>query len=220
MKNFLLWLRLLGHWIRRVPVTGHYWAVLALVIASVFLVGCACGWSEQAFRLAGMGLQLLGILCVGWGISKTRKDFKQLTWSSLCSSWLKAFPKFPPRTISGSGFVTLPSLRVKGYGVGGTLHGPSTDETVEGRLQHLESSFKKWEAALGETRVAVFRAEEKAEQALSEQARQLAGKIGDVSKEIEIAATSGIHIAVVGAILLFVGTIFGTVAQELSEWLA
>lgn len=59
-------------------------------------------------------------------------------------------------------------------------------------------------------------AEKKAQQALDAQARRLVGQIDDVSKKVETTATGGAHVSGVGVVLLFVGTIFGGAATELS----
>lgn len=213
MANFLRWLRALVHWGLRAPVTPHYWWAITVVAAVIVMAG-VFGWSEKAFRLSGMLLQLGGVLTVVWGILKTRADFGQPTVRSQFQRWLTEFPSFHPRTITASMNGVLPGLVSEAYGY--STHGPSTDQTVEGRLGHLEKIIKELEVEQGKTHIAVLQAEKKAQQALDAQARQFAGVIANISKKIETTATGGVHISAVGVALLFVGTIFGAAAPELS----
>lgn len=217
MKRFVRWLRHVGLWALRVPVAPHYWWAIAVVAASLAVTG-AYGWSEKAFRLSGMFLQLGGVLTVVWGILKTRADFGQPTVRSQFQRWIKEFPSFHPRVITASMNGAFPGLVGEAYGY--STHGPSTDQTVEGRLRHLEKLIKALEVAQGETHIAVLQAEKKAQRALDAQARQLVGQIDGVSKKIETTATGGVHVSAVGVILLFVGTVFGGVAPELGNWFA
>ena len=216
MKRFVRWLRYVGLWALRVPVAPHYWWAIAVVVACLGVTG-AYGWSEKAFRLSGMFLQLGGVLTVVWGILKTRADFGQPTVRSQFQRWIKEFPSFHPRVITASMNGVFPGLVGEGYGY--STHGPSADQTVEGRLRHLEKIIKELEVAQGETHIAVLQAEKKAQQALDAQTRQMAGQIADVSRKIEATATGGFHVSGVGVVLLFFGTILGGVAPDLSQWM-
>ncbi|AEB85043.1 hypothetical protein [Alicycliphilus denitrificans] len=213
MKRFVRWLRYVGLWVRRMPVAPYYWWAVAVVVVSV-VTTWLCGWSERAFRLTGMLLQLGGVLTVVWGILKTRADFGQPTVRSQFQRWIKEFPSYHPRVIEASMNGMFPSMVGEAYGY--STHGPSADQTVEGRLKHLEKIIKELEEAQGKTHIAVLQAEKKAQKALDVQARQFAGLLADVSKKIETTATGGVHISAVGVVLLFVGTIFGGAAPELS----
>lgn len=216
MKNFVRWLREIGRWVRRAPINSYYWWAVAGIGMSIAGVG-AFGWTEKSFRLAGMCLQLGGVLTVVWGILKTRADFGQPTVRSQFKAWMKVFPPLNPPAITASINGVLPGLSGRGYLH--TTHGPSADQTIEGRVTHLEGIVKKLEDAQGRTHVAVVEAQAKAQEALDAQARQLLGQIDAVSKKIESTATGGVHVSAVGVVLLFVGTIFGGAAPELEKWL-
>lgn len=216
MVKFVRWLRALAHWMRSAPVKTHYWWALAVVVFFVAMAG-VLGWSEKAFRLLGMGLQLGGVLTVVWGILKTRADFGQPTVGSQFGLWFKAFPQWNPPPIVLS--VNPIELGVFGGGHLICTSGPAANQTVEGRLGHLESIVKKLEEAHGKMHIAVLEAEKKAQQSLDAQARQLVGQIDDVSKKIEATATGGVHVSAVGVFLLFFGTVFGSAAPELSHLL-
>lgn len=216
MQNFIRWIKAIYGWMRRAPITHHYWRSIAVVVATVVWVG-ACGWSEKSFRLAGTFLQLLGVLTVAWGILKTRADFGQPTIRSQFKAWVKVFPRLHPPAMTASINAKFPGLTFEAYGY--STHGPAADQTVEGRLEHLESIVKELEILQGTTHTAVLRAEKKAQEALNVQARQLSGEIDAVAKKIESTAMGGIHVSAVGVVLLFAGTIFGGAAAELHQLL-
>lgn len=217
MKRLVRWLRYVGLWALRMPVAPHYWWALVLVVLA-FVVTWMFGWSEKASRLSGMCLQLGGVLTVVWGILKTRADFGQPTVWSQFKRWIKDFPSYHPRVITASASGIFPSMVGEAYGY--STHGPPADQTIEGRLGHLEKIIKELEVAQGETHIAVLQAEKKAQQALDVQARQMAGQIDDVSRKIEAAATGGFHVSGVGVVLLFFGAILGGVAPDLRQWMA
>lgn len=216
MKEFVRWLKEIGRWLRRVPITRHYWVAVALVAICFGGIGVS-GWSEKAFRLTGTLLQLCGVLTVVLGILKTRADFRQEPVRSQFKRWTKMFPPLHPPTVKISMHGILPGITVEGHGY--STHGPATDQSFEGRLGHLEDVVKKLATAQGKTQIAVHQAEKKAQKALDEQARQLSGQINAVGKTIEVTATSGIHTSAMGVIWLFFGTVFGGAALELHKLL-
>ncbi len=217
MHKFSCWVKSIAHWIWRVPVAPHYWYALGALIASLGLCSVS-GWSETAFRLWGMSLQLFGVLTVVYGIWKTRADFEQPTLRENFGSWFRNFPKWnPPPTILSPSGIDL-GLSASGHLI--TTSGPSVDRTVEGRLRHLESSVSNLEKSYREMHTAVLVGEEKAQQTLGSQNREFGKQIDAVYRKVETTATSGIHVSALGVILLFFGTIFGSAAPELSKWLA
>lgn len=164
-----------------------------------------------------MCLQLGGVFTVVWGILKTRVEFGQPTVCSQFNNWVKMFPPLHPPPITVTASAILPGLAGKGYGY--SMHGPAADQTIEGRLAHLESIVKELEMAQGGEYIAARQAEEKAQQALDAQARQLSGQIYAVETKIEATAMGGVHVSAVGVVWLFFGTIFGGAALELQQLL-
>ena len=216
MTKLVRWLRALAHWMRSVPIKSHYWWALAVVVLFVAMAG-VLGWSEKAFRLLGMVLQLGGVLTVVWGILKTRAEFGQPKVMSQFKNWVKMFPPLHPLPITVTARAILPGLAGKGYGY--SIHGPAADQTIEVRLTHLESIVKELEMAQGSAYIAARQADEKAQQALDAQARQLSGQICAVETKIEATAVGGIHVSAVGVVWLLFGTIFGGAAPELQQLL-
>ncbi len=217
MTKLVYWLKLLYDWLRRIPIHRYYWwAFWVLVAAAVGIyVG---GRTETAFRLTGTLLQLGGVLTVVWGILRTRAEFNQPLPCSLLRRWYDSFPFRKPSPLIVSADATFTADGTADFHVIRT-HGPSPDQTFEGRLKHLEGIVKELEEAHGKTDIVVSRVERRVQQTLKAQASHLSGQIDGVSKKIEIAATGGIHVSGVGVILLMFGTVLAGAAPELGNWL-
>ena len=187
MKKFMRWLRCVGLWVRRMPVAPYYWWAVAVVVVSV-VATWLCGWSEKAFRLTGMLLQLCGVLTVVWGLLKTRADFGLPAVGSQFGSWFKTFPRWnpPPIVLSPGGI----DLVVSGGGHLTTTSAPSANQTVEGRLAHLESIVKTLEEAQSRTGIAVIEAEKKAQQALDVASRTI---IWSLVKQVRVGVMPLFH---------------------------
>lgn len=214
MQNFFRWLRLVLGWCRDIPVLRCYWISVAIVGFTVVVVG-AFSWSEDAFRLAGMLLQLGGVITVVWGILKTRAEFGRTPMRSALKTWLRAFPPFRPRTTVASIDATFPPMTGEAYGY--PTSGPAQDQTTfEGRLAHIENVVRQLEIAQGKTHIAVLQAEKNAQKALDTQARELSILFDG---KIEATATGGLHLSGVGAVLIFFGTVFGGAGPELHRLL-
>lgn len=184
-----------------------------MVSICIVVVGLS-GWTEKSFRLAGMCMQLGGVLTVVWGIWKTRTEFGQLTVRSQLKAWGKTFPPLHPPSISitTNGKLTGLAGSIDVY----STHGPAADQSIEGRVKHLESIVNKLGVA---QHMATLRAEKKAQETLDLQARQFSDQVDAVAKKIESTATGGVHVSAVGVVLLFVGTAFGGAALELHKLL-
>lgn len=98
VKKLLLWLKLFLNW--SVVERRRFW-LMTLVTVVILLL--AFRWrSEQSFRLAGGGFQLLGLYTVVIGLNKTRKLFGHPGLLARLRQWLHRFPRLP-RTILATG---------------------------------------------------------------------------------------------------------------------
>ncbi len=200
---------------RRMPITRHYWLVFVLVASGIGAVQCS-GWTEQSFRLTGMSLQLLGVLTVVWGIMKTRAEFGQIALQMQFSKWWKSFPPLHPPTMTVNIKGKLSEMR--GHIVLRGIQGPAEDQSIEGRLAHLEKLAWKLENDLAKANTAIRDVQDQAKRAMDARDVQIADHLKTVDQKIAATAVGGTHVSAVGVILLFVGTVFGGMSAELSLW--
>ncbi|WP_353399974.1 hypothetical protein [Hydrogenophaga sp. 5NK40-0174] len=164
-----------------------------------------------------MSMQLLGILTVVWGLNRTRAEFGQPGIGSQFRDWIKRFPPYPLPKVVATGTTTFPPLESQIH-VHSTS-GPPQDESVEGRLLHVEKLVRNLESANGRMQSQVLQLERKVERDLETHRRSIAAQVDTVERKIESTATSGVHISAVGVVLLFVGTVLASAAPEIQKLL-
>src|SRR5271166_4729404 len=98
VKNLLLWFKFFLNWLLIQP-RRFWWGTLVTLI----VLWLAFWWrSEQSFRFAGGGFQLLGVYTVVRGLNETRKLFGHPGLLARLRQWLHRVPRFP-RTIMVTG---------------------------------------------------------------------------------------------------------------------
>lgn len=194
----------------------YFWIAFSVPAATVIItVGIAR--SEPAIRLAGLGLQLLGILTAVWGIVETWKYFQLGDPLGRIKDWFRRCPlrKLPP--ITGGMTVTeqADSLAARAF----TWWEPKPQAPLEERLQILEKNIPLLNERITNTQRELEFAIAKLQQQAG-QATALAQQVEhQLSKKIADFGTGSLHISAIGAFWLFVGSIMGTASQEILRFL-
>lgn len=208
------WPRLLAVWLLQARLLAF--SVLVVVVAAVVPIY----WiqTEPSVRLAGLCLELVGLLAATLGIRDTRRMFGKPSFLALARSWLKRIPPLKPKVISATGSATG-SLSMTGRAH--VWHAPKGENpSIEARLAAAEANlkglyerFSTSEASI-EQDIRLLRQQLKSEEiARVEANRQL-------HIEVESAATDGLHLAAAGVVWLAVGLILSTAPSELLAWLS
>lgn len=194
----------------------HFWIAFSVPVA-VVIVAAGFIRSEPAVRLAGLGLQLLGILTAVWGIIETWKYFELGDPLRRITDWLRRCPlrKLPPIT----GSMTATEQGDSGAARGFTWWEPKPQAPLEERLRILEKNIPLLNERITDTQreldVAVTRLQRQASQATAH-AQQVEHHL---SKKLTDLGTGSLHISAIGAFWLFVGSILGTASQEILRFL-
>jgi len=206
------WFRRLAGWLGEARLS---WLGIA-VVALGFYVSLSLDLSEPYIRLTGLTLQILGLLTVLYGISKTRQLFNLPTVSASVISWLKRFPPFRLKGVTGRMIGLAGEVNAAGRVKARFTVGP--DSPLESRVRALESNFR----ILDET---VDRLQQQAEERdrlgreaiqAESQARQREVKV--VSEKLALAQTGGLTLSLIGLIWLIVGLAITTLSPELASW--
>jgi hypothetical protein len=187
----------------------------AFIPPALFLVAAVTfGPTEQTFRLAGLGLQLLGLGLVAKQIGDAFRSFNHPTPFARTKEWFAllavhlGLSKHEPRhlvmhpltgTIRMQG--GLPNLVV------------SDPNTVERRLHYVETKLNLLEKRLVDTSNEMEAATEKLQEAIAQQ-KETAATLRSL---VEDQAIGDAHLDIVGVVWLFVGTVFAGVPQELAD---
>lgn len=204
----------LGAWLAE---ARYVWLALTVVVISLAL-SLRPNTPEHVIRLTGLGLQLLGITTVAWGISETRALFGHPSVSSKVKAWFSRFPFLSREPIVGSMNATLSFdfiCNARGY----TMHGPGIPPTIESRVDALEKNLILIQDRISQTQGEMDGEFRKIIKLLKSEVQFRQEEDAAIRARLETTATGGVHISAIGAVLLFVGVILGTASVEIAGWL-
>jgi hypothetical protein len=211
MKVFLhlllLWPQRLFSWFVRARLAAFSLFVVILAVYISFSTG-----TEQALRLWGLALQLLGLAAAAVGIRDTRRMFGKPSFLQLLRNWVSSVPGLRPKTqtvnLSGSVSMTCSASATVWRG---TRPGASVDERLtvaEENLIDVERRLRAAENSISDNDRAIATKLRQEAEERKEQDRQL-------DLRIESASTDGLHLAAAGAFWLGIGLILSTAPVEL-----
>lgn len=192
--------------------------IAVLAVPAVLLVSYLIlpGW-EPRIRIAGMGLQLLGLATVAFGLRDTRKLFSQPSLLQLARTWLGRFPTFyrEIRMVAGSGHIQLGGASVSGFG---TVTSSAT-ASLEDRVAMLEKNLNQTNLAIHQAQMRMD--EEKQKQAAALESERHGRETGDEKNEklLQEAMAGGLHLETIGVLWLFCGITLASASIEISRWL-
>ncbi len=194
----------------------HVWiSFLPPVISLVYSLGFAK--TENAIRLTGLALQLLGILTVVWGLVATWQFFGLGNPIAKIFDWLSRGP-WRRRVIYASMNESV-ELNDAFAARGHTSWPIDPSAPISDRLKAIEKNLPLIQERISQTQqeldrsVLELRAEMKrAIAAASEQTARVESKVADLG-------TGSLHISAMGALWLFVGSILGSASSNLEALL-
>ena len=175
------------------------------------------GTTEPIIRLSGLALEILGVGTVAWGISETRALFGRPSFFALSKSWLRRFPPFHSRVVSGTANITLGGATMSGRGYGMDNAGPNA--TPEARIEVLEKNIRRINERIDQTQQEMDTKFWNAEAALKREEQARAVEDQAIRHKLETTETGGIHVTAMGALWLFVGVTLSTASPEIARWL-
>jgi len=209
LKQLLNWIIAFWHWLAE----GKVVFMGILVIAAAVFLGMYTWCSEFSIRLAGYGLQLIGMGFAIWGLLKVRKHFKQPLLRKLFLDWVKRFPKWK-RTIRSRISPASDTVRM-GHIICETWAPDNPEDPIEKRLEKILTNLdgiretqKNYARSLAELKDS----HEEHKKTVIEDYKKMEEKIKGDS---EIVHTGDIITALVGLSWLTVGITMSTLAPEL-----
>ena len=184
-------------WITLLPFVGAY----------LFIWQTSAGTWDFRFRLAGLVLELLGILTVVIGLIGTRKLFELTHPLGIIREWFKRFPKCEDNNISiTGGFFTSTLLSLMNPSP------PPPDAPLPDRVTLLEKN-------LSQTNEWIFKIQEYLTVDLTNESCKR--KVGDekAHQELKKFAVEGIATEMMGLVWLIFGAFSATLSTELVKWL-
>jgi hypothetical protein len=206
------WLRALLSWLSE---ARHFWLAAVVLVVAILLVA-RNGVTEPQIRITGLVLQVLGIGTVAWGIRETRVLFGRPDIFTLSREWIRRFPVYGGRVVTGSGNTTAPAATMQGRGYVSAVAGPNA--TVEARLEAFERNMKYMNDRTDAIQAEMEQNARAQRQALVQEQQTRAKKDQELSAKLDATEIGGLHISAIGALWLFVGVTMSTAAPELVKW--
>ena len=212
VKQLHRWLRAFLSWLWE---ARHVWLALVVVVVAMLLVARK-GVTEPQIRIVGMVLQILGIGTVAWGIRETRVLFGRPDIFRLSRDWIRRFPVYGGRVVTGSVNITVPGATLQARGYVSAVAGPNA--TVDARLEALERNLWYVNDRIDHIQAEMDQNARAQRQALEQEQQTRVKENQELSAKLEATETGGLHISAMGALWLFVGVTMSTAAPELAKW--
>jgi hypothetical protein len=169
--------------------------------------------TEPRLRIVGLFLQLSGIGSVVWGLSETRKLFGRPSVFDLARQWVRRFPPFRLKPITGTVQAIMGTASIIARATLWANAGPAA--SVEQRLDVLERNLLSVNERANELQNQLdsdIRTRDRLlvdERAAREQADQ------DIRQKLQLTETGGLHLSLAGIIWLCSGLVLSTVPNEI-----
>ncbi len=207
-------LKRLIHWLFVEP-RFVWFALFPPVLAAVLALGL---WqSERAIRVAGLILQLAGILTVAWGIVGMWRFFGLGQPLAPVRAWLDRYP-LRRRTIVAAAFDSV-DFNDAASARGHTSWPLKPTSPMEERVEAIEKNIPLMQDRISRTQIELDDAVRMLQGELRNIATRSNEQVQHVHSQVRALGTGSLHISAIGALWLFTGSILGTASQELHNWL-
>jgi len=194
----------------------YLWLALIIILGPSSYALFVPEITESRIRLAGLFLQLCGVLTVLFGILDLRKRFDHPSLLAMCKHWLMSFPPYhlPKRTANLN--VELGGYVLTAGGVTMT-HRAGPNATLEDRVRVLESNVDRLEHLSTELQLQVNQENRERGQELLSERQSRVRELEGVRSFLETTQTSGVYLSLIGLVWVFVGLIMSTASIEIAQ---
>lgn len=210
MRIVMAQLRLTARWLAELKYLAFGFVFVGLAFALIYSFQA----TEQSVRLAGLGLQVIGIATIIWEILVARESFGHPRVADMIVAWFRRCP-----LARRAAHLAPEGVQVTAEVTGGRLVAmfqPKADLTMEQKVEHLQRGLLTIQNRIAQAESEMDRKFRSAEAALAKNARELRQAHDGILKTIEEVSTRDMYIAAIGALWLFVGVILSTAASEVA----
>lgn len=187
------------------------------VILAAVLLGFVTWRSEDGIRVAGYGLQLMGMIFAVRGLLAVREHFGLPLLRHLLLRWVKRFPKWRRSVVTGAGTAHIAMTGMKARAEVWTPDDPEKpiEQRVDGIIRNLDR-IRIEQSEHAQLIDELKDAHEEHKHKLAEDNRTMKE---DILSDLESLHTNDIITSLVGLVWLTIGITMSTLAPELSKWL-
>jgi len=193
---------------------GDCWATISGV-ALIWAIIWALGIREQTVRIGGLALQVLGILTVFIGISKTKQLFGRPTFVATLRERVRLLRAYMTLGVQ-SGTITAGGIKLGGHARGYQRSTPSDGADTIQRLDSLERNIGYLNERIDGTLNELDEATRNITANLEHDRSTRMEVDAKIASRLENLGVGGLTLSGIGAIWLLVGTIMATIPAEIT----
>jgi hypothetical protein len=204
------WLRSIWNWLSE----GKIVFMGIFVISAILLLGMFAWSSEASIRVAGLALQLIGMIFAVRGLLAVREHFGQPRLRNLFVQWMKRFPKWKSRVTSDLSMVS--SIESTMNFTAEIWMPDNPDSSMEKRVEAVISNLERIrEMQTNQSQILqdLKTSQDEHAELVAKQTKKLEESL---RSDLETLHTGDILTSLVGLFLLTVGIFLSTLAPELA----
>ena len=213
------WLHRLWTWLSEVPT---FWTFATVLVGAVSLPVLVLPATEDALRIAGLLLQLLGIAVVAYTLRGRGKLFGRLPVLTFARDWFARIPRFRPKTIVLEASACA-SASASASADATVWRGPRIDQPIEAQLDAIRENLATVRDQLTKLESRTSGRLAQITDAIEAERSQRTVQLRENREKIEELATSSLYLEVAGIAWLVSGVVLATIPAELSQalnWLS
>ena len=194
------------------------WLAVGGIAGAAVIASALSSDTTTWIRYTSVGLEVLGICTVAYGLSDVRRAFGRPSLGQKLVGWARrlwSVIRLPPPTTAvfkGSGGLTLGgSARVR--------FGASADSPIEHRLTVLEQNVARLQDEVDANETALRRDLGLVKESLGTEQQVREGQFRQLATQLEEFAVGGLHLEFVGLVWLVAGGLGTNIPEEIATWL-
>ena len=207
------WIYRIWRWLSEVPT---FWAFAAVLLGAVAIPVLTMNARDDAFRIAGLLLQLVGISVVAYTLRGRGKLFGRLPVLKFALEWFSRAPRFRTNTINLEASACA-SASASANADATVWRGPRLDQPIEAQLEAMRENIATVRDQLMKLETRTSSRLTQITNAIEAERSQRSEQLRESREKIEELATGSLYFEVAGLAWLVSGVVLATIPLELSK---
>jgi hypothetical protein len=206
------WLRRVLQWLAEVPT---FWSFLLVLFSSITLPLAVCDTTEDAFRYAGLVLQMVGVSVVAYTLRGRGKAFENKSVFQFAVDWFRRAPSPRQRTcvLEASATASANASMTADLSV---WRGQRLDQPIEVQLDDLYANLMTLRDDLANLSVQVGQQMTDLRTGLEFERAERTNQLQDTKRTLRQVTVDSLYLEVAGFWWLVAGIILATLPYELA----
>lgn len=205
------WIARTLQWLCEVPT---FWLFLLVLFSLVSLPVAVVETTEDAFRYAGLLLQMVGLGVVGYTLRDRGKAFKNKSVLKFAADWFSRFPSLHARERAAE-ISVVASSSTSMTGNVTVWRAQRLDQPIEAQIKDLYENLVRLRDEMGNISARTFQQMSELQNAIELERVERADQIQQTKRTLRKVAAESLYLEVAGFWWLVTGIILATIPREL-----